>query len=91
MPWPLKDAGGRLVPSERTSLLDATGWGAKYEGAAAEDAAGVAVGVEGFVARREILGAGGAEAVELADGWRNRGGASGAVLVRVCLGGVGLS
>lgn len=94
MPWPLNDAGGRLVPGERTSVLDATGWGEKYEGAAADDGVGNAVGVEGFVLRRDlgaVAGAGGAEAVELADGRRKRGGASGAVLVRVCFGGVGLS
>jgi hypothetical protein len=68
MPWPLKDAGGRLVAGERASLPDAPGWGEKYEGEVAADdesralvAVGVRDGVEGLVVARRRRGESAAE------------------------------
>lgn len=85
MPWPLKDAGGLLVPGERMSLPDAVGCGEKYDGeVAVETWLGVrVVGVEGLVARRvrEVTET---EAAELLEGRRR---SVGSVGVRWCFAG----
>ena len=83
MPWPLWDAGGRLVPGERGSWPVATCWGEKYDAEVADEAVKEgAVGVEGLDARRDRDETEGA--VEVVDGRRNKVGGSGAVLVRWC-------